>query len=71
MTKRIIEAIAISLTVVSCVKDVILDAGDEPQVVVDCILTDEPVQTLYLVYTKGASREKAPDLLEATAVLTA
>lgn len=68
--KRIIEAIAISLTVVSCVKDVILDAGDEPQVVVDCILTDEPVQTLYLVYTKGASREKAPDLLEATAVLT-
>ena len=51
MAKRIIEAIAISLTVVSCIKDVILDAGDEPQVVVDCILTDEPVQTLYLVYT--------------------
>ena len=68
--KRIIEAIAISLTVVSCVKDVILDAGDEPQVVVDCILTDEPVQTLYLVYTKGASREKAPELPEASAMLT-
>ena len=68
--KRIIEAFAISLTVVSCVQDVILDAGDEPQVVVDCILTDEPVQTLRLVYTKGASKDKAPDLPEAMAVLT-
>ena len=54
----------------SCVKDVILDAMEEPTVVVDCILTDEPTQTLHLVYTKGASRAEAPDLPEATAVLT-
>ena len=54
----------------SCVKDVILDAMDEPTVVVDCVLSDEPEQTLHLVYTKGASRAEAPDLPEATAVLT-
>ena len=68
--KVAIGLISISLMVVSCVQDVILDAGDEPQVVVDCILTDEPVQTLRLVYTKGASKDKATDLPEATAVLT-
>ena len=54
----------------SCVKDVVLDAKEEPQVVVECILTDEPVQTLHLVYTKGASRSEAPELPEAEAVLT-
>ena len=54
----------------SCVKDVTLDAMEEPTVVVECILSDDPLQTLYLTYTKGASREAAPDLPEATAVLT-
>lgn len=68
--KRAVGLISLLLMVVSCVQDVILDAGDEPQVVVDCILTDEPVQTLRLVYTKGASKDKATDLPEATAVLT-
>ena len=64
-------AVAASAVVAtSCVKDVVLDAMDEPQVVVDCILTDEPVQTLRLLYTKGASRAEAPDLPEAEAVLT-
>lgn len=55
---------------VGCVKDVTMDAMEEPQLVVECILTDEPVQTLWLTYTKGASRAEAPDLPEATAVLT-
>ena len=68
--KHIFVTMAISLTVAGCVQDVILDARDEPEVVVDCILTDEPVQILYLVYTKGASRETAPELPEAKAILT-
>ena len=68
--KHVFVTMAISLTVAGCVQDVILDARDEPEVVVDCILTDEPVQILYLVYTKGASRETAPELPEAKAVLT-
>ena len=63
-------AICCLLAATSCVKDVILDAMEEPTVVVECILSDDPVQTLYLTYTKGASREAAPDLPEATAVLT-
>lgn len=67
---HIIGIVAVSLLAVSCVKDVILDARDEPQVVVECILSDEPVQTLYLSYTKGASREAAPELTEAVATLT-
>ena len=68
--KHVFVTMAISLTVAGCVQDVILDARDEPEVVVDCILTDEPVQILYLVYTKGASRETAPELPEAKAILT-
>ena len=54
----------------SCVRDVTMDALEEPTVVVECILTDDPVQTLYLSYTKGASRDQAPELPEAKAVLT-
>ena len=68
--KQIIGIVAVSLLAVSCVKDVILDARDEPQVVVECILSDKPMQTLYLSYTKGASREAAPELTEAVATLT-
>ncbi len=47
-----------------------MDAGEDPQIVVECILCDEPVQTLYLTYPKGASREVAPELSEAEASLT-
>ena len=54
----------------SCVKEVTMDAMEDPQIVVECILCDEPVQTLYLTYTKGASREVAPELSEAEASLT-
>ncbi len=53
----------------SCVKDVIMDAKEKPQVVVDCVLTDEAEQTLRLSFTKGASLSEAPPLLEASAVL--
>ena len=53
----------------SCVKDVIMDAKERPQVVIDCVLSDEPVQTLYLSFTKGASLSEAPPLNEASAVL--
>ena len=70
IVKAALVAVACWATAASCVKDVVMDAMEEPAVVVDCILTDEPVQTLHLVYTKGASREAAPDLPEATAVLT-
>ena len=53
----------------SCVRDVILDAGETPQVVVDCILSNDDVQKLYLCFTKGASRDEADPLTEAVVTL--
>lgn len=54
----------------SCVKDVVLDAMEDPQLVVYCVLSQDPTQTLKLSWTKGASRAEAPRVTEATAVLT-
>lgn len=53
----------------SCVRDVSLDAGESPQVIVDCILSNDDVQELYLCFTKGASRQEAEPLTEAVATL--
>lgn len=71
--KRILSntiVLLLPLVLCACVKDIVMDAGENPQVVVECVLTDEPIQTLYLTYSKGASRETAPELPEATATLT-
>lgn len=51
------------------VRDVILDAKETPQVVVECILSDDPIQILNISFTKGASLSEAPSLTEAKAVL--
>ena len=53
----------------SCVRDVILDAKETPQVVVECILSDGPIQILNLSFTKGASLSEVPALTEAKAIL--
>ena len=65
----ILLGLAMASGLVSCVHDVILDAHDRPQVVVACILTDDPVQTLRLSFTKGASLSETPPLTEAKAAL--
>ena len=54
---------------VSCVRDVILDAGENPQVVVECIMSNDTIQKLYLNFTKGSSRQEAEPLTEAIATL--
>ncbi len=54
----------------SCVKDVILDAMEDPQLAVYCVLSQDSTQTLKLSWTKGASRAEAPRVTEANAVLT-
>ena len=46
------------LTLSSCIRDVIMDAKEKPQVVVVCVLSDDPVQTLQLSFTKGASLQR-------------
>ena len=57
------------VTLSSCIRDVIMDAKERPQVVVVCVLSDDPVQTLQLSFTKGASLAEAPVLTEAVAML--
>lgn len=54
----------------SCVREVALDAGERPQVVVECILTNDETQELRLNFTKGASKAEAEPLNEAVATLT-
>ena len=54
----------------SCVKDVVLDAKEEPLLSVYCVLTQDSIQTLKLSFTKGASQTEAPRVTEASAVLT-
>lgn len=61
--------ISLLILVSSCVRDVVLDAKEKPQVVVDCVLSDDDVQELHLMFTKGASRKEAEPLTEAVATL--
>ena len=57
------------VTLSSCIRDVIMDAKERPQVVVVCVLSDDPLQTLQLSFTKGASLAEAPALTDAVAML--
>lgn len=53
----------------SCMRDVALDAGEDPQVVVECVMSNDRIQKLYLSFTKGASREESELLTKAVATL--
>ncbi len=53
----------------SCTREIVLDPGDETVVVVECLLAEEPVQTLRLGLSKGPSQDVAPVVSEAEAVL--
>lgn len=55
--------------VISCVRDITMDAEESPQVVVVCILDDGQEQILELSFTKGASLPEAPTLTDAIATL--
>ncbi len=71
MSKVSVLIMALMLVVLSsCVREVILDAGERPQVVVECVLTNDETQELRLNFTKGASKAEAEPLTEAVATLT-
>ena len=53
----------------ACVRPTGLDAGEEPQIVVDCVLNESSLQKLRLFYTKGASKREAPQVEDAEVVL--
>ncbi len=57
------------IALTGCVRDVVLDAGERPKVVVECVLTDSGPQELRLSFTKRASLSETPELTEATARL--
>ena len=67
--KNILGILTGVLMISSCVKDIIMEGQTKPQVVVSCILSNDPVQTLNLSFTKGASLSEAPPLTEAVATL--
>jgi len=68
--KKICLFLLLTASLTSCVKDVILDAKEDPFLAVYCILKVDSVQELKLSYTKGASMSEAPRVTEANPVLT-
>ena len=69
MKPLIYLSLLLPLLLTSCVKDIIMDAKEKPEVAVACILSDDPVQELHIVYSKGASLKEAPIVMEAEALL--
>ena len=67
--KLLFPLAALPALLCSCAKEIVMDAGEEPVVAVECILSEQPVQTLRLSFTKGAAMDEAPALSEAEAVL--
>lgn len=58
--KRIITSTVLAIilfTFLSCERVMILDANEKPVVVVDCMISNEPVQILKLSFSKGASKD--------------
>ena len=53
----------------SCVREIVMDAGEKPTVVVECVISNTAPQTLHLRYTKGASKKDYEVVTEAEAVL--
>jgi hypothetical protein len=48
---------AVLLLCFSCVREVVMDADEKPMVVVECVISNNPVQALHLRYTKGAAKK--------------
>lgn len=55
----------VSALSVSCVRELTLDPGEEPMVVVDCVLFDESPQTLRLFFSKPPTYSEMTPITEA------
>ncbi len=53
----------------SCAKEIIMDAEEKPVIVVECVLSEEPVQTLKMMFAKGALMDEVMPIEGAEAVL--
>lgn len=70
--KRIITSTVLAIilfTFLSCERVMILDANEKPVVVVDCMISNEPVQILKLSFSKGASKDTYEKVKDAEAKL--
>lgn len=67
--KKILFLILVIFFTTNCVKNTYLDANEQPNVVVECILDNCETQILKLSYTKGASSNEMQKVTEATARL--
>ena len=65
----ILQFIVALLVCSSCVREIVMDAGEKPTVVVECVISNTAPQTLHLRYTKGASKKDYEFVTEADAVL--
>ena len=65
----ILQFIVALLVCSSCVREIVMDAGEKPTVVVECVISNTAPQTLHLRYTKGASKKDYEVVTEADAVL--
>jgi len=68
--KKIFLFLFLVVMLTSCVKDVVLDAKEDPLLAVYCVLKVDSVQELLLSYTKSVTMDEAPRVTDATAVLT-
>ncbi len=59
----------ILFTFLSCERVMILDANEKPVVVVDCMISNKPVQILKLSFSKGASKDTYEKVKDAEAKL--
>jgi len=67
--RMILVTSIISLLLTSCIRDISLDAEEQPEVVVEYILTNQSPQVLYLSLTKGASASDTPPINDAEILL--
>ena len=65
MKNRCLIVFLMLVAAVSCVRDLTLDPGEEPIVVVDCVLCDESPQTLRLFYSQPPTNSKMTPITEA------
>ena len=65
---RIFFILALCLLYSSCIKDIEMIPKEKPTVVVECILTDNPIQTLRLSFTSADGTQR--EVQAAEAVLT-
>ena len=65
MKNRCMIMLFVLVAAVSCVRELTLDPGEEPMIVVDCVLYDESPQTIRLFYSRPPAYSEMTPICEA------